>query len=837
MKRPMCILAVSWLAGLILAGRETVIGTNSILVTYFFLIILGLWILNKHPQLLNKQIQKEWYLQFTLLLLMIPCLFLAGYRRMENYSEQQVQQERPWKLLAEEGEAYVTLEGMVCSKETDAQTVLRVTECVIVGYYGQENQTAGDCYIRVEEEGKEWLPETVVGNRIRVFGKFSVFEPAGNPGQFDAYDYYTGKGLYADVSALRITVLEEKTDVIANIMFAWKQRLQESIEALYPQEKAGVLIAMIMGDKNLLSEEVEALYRQNGISHILAISGLHISMLCMGLFAALRKLTIPPKVATVAAVLFLTFYVVFTGAGTSALRAAVMCMIVLGAGWFRRSYDLLSSLSLAAIVVTAMRPGELTSAGFLLSFGAVLGVALAKEVEYVIVQLSDGKRPWWCMFLFGGMLQLITMPVSLWFFYELSPYSILLNLVVIPLVSFVLGGGMISALLGMFWVGGAGLFAGGTYVILEFYEWLCEVTQKLPFSYVLVGRPAVWQVAVYYCLLAIIIWLFLYRGTQKTAHRSADAVDKTGSVGRWFLFGTLGIVLVLFLPDKSGTELWFLDVSQGDGALITTTNGTVILSDCGSSDVSRVGEYRLTPMLKQNGILMINMAVVSHLDSDHISGIKELLEAMPEFRGELQFTAGYQGIVGIKELVLPMVREKSEAYAELETLAQQKGVAVRYLRAGDILYQEEGLLVECIFPSEAPKSENDTSLVLLLQTPKLFTWLMGDAGTASEAELMEQLAAVNMDALQDGKTVILKVGHHGSKTSSGKAFVSLVQPDYAVISCGYHNSYGHPHKEAVERLQASGAQVFRTDLQGAVVVKTGRLGEPEVSSWRKEERK
>ena len=326
---------------------------------------------------------------------MIPCLFLAGYRRMVNYSEQQVQQERPWKLLAEEGETYVTLEGMVCSKETDAQTVLRVTECVIVGYYGQENQTAGDCYIRVEEEGKEWLPETVVGNRIRVFGKFSVFEPAGNPGQFDAYDYYTGKGLYADVSALRITVLEEKTDVIANIMFAWKQRLQESIEALYPQEKAGVLIAMIMGDKNLLSEEVEALYRKNGISHILAISGLHISMLCMGLFAALRKLTIPPKVATVATVLFLIFYVVFTGAGTSALRAAVMCMIVLGAGWFRRSYDLLSSLSLAAIVVTAMRPGELTSAGFLLSFGAVLGVALAKEVEYVIVQLSDGKRPWW----------------------------------------------------------------------------------------------------------------------------------------------------------------------------------------------------------------------------------------------------------------------------------------------------------------------------------------------------------------------------------------------------------------------------------------------------------
>lgn len=850
MKRPMCILAASWLAGLLLASRETVFGTNLVLVSYFILIIFGLYVLKKYPHLLDSQIQKEWYPQLTMLLLMIPCMFIAGFKRMEIYSEWQFEQEQPWRLLSEEGEVYVTLEGVVSDRESEEQVILRVTECVIVNYYGQENQVAGDCRVRVEDEGKEWLPKTSIGNKIRVFGKFSVFETAGNPGQFDAYDYYTGKGLFADISAMRIAVLEEETDVIGNAMAAQKQRVKECICMLYPPEKAGVLIAMILGEKDLLSEDVEVLYRQNGISHILAISGLHISMLCMGMFGVLRKLTVPPRLAAVVTIFFLAVYVVFSGAGISSLRAAMMCVIVLGAACFRRSYDLLSSLSMAAIMVTALRPGELTSAGFLLSFGAVLGVTLAKEVEEVILQIYDGKRPWWCVLLFGGMLQLVTTPISLWFFYELSPYSVLLNLIVIPLVSLVLGGGIISAVLGMVWSFGAKLPAGGTYLVLEFYEWLCGMVQNLPFSFVLVGRPAVWQMILYYGLMAILLWLFLYRGIRMSLDKNANkeackAADKesvltekkAGHFIGWFFIGMFSMVLILFFPEKGGTELFFLDVSQGDGALICTTDGKVILSDCGSSDVSGIGEYRLSPMLKQKGILLVDMAVVSHLDSDHISGIKELLETMPEFRGEFLYSAGYQGVVGVKELVLPKVQKKSEAYVELENLAWKKGVTVRYLQAGENLYQEEDLLIECLYPRDARESENDTSLVFLLQTPMLLAWMMGDAGTASEAELMSKLATVNMDALRQGKTVLLKVGHHGSKTSSGEAFMNFVQPDYAVISCGYHNSYGHPHKEVVDRLLNTGVQVFRTDLQGAVVVKIGNFAKPEVRTWRKVERK
>jgi len=813
LKRPMCILAAVWLAGLLSAGRWPELRITYVLSAYILLLIIGAIILKKFPHYLENKIQENWYPKLTLFLLVIPCLFLLGFWCMKHSLQQQTEQELPWKQLEEAGESHVLVQGTVKEKKCGEQVVLVLTDCVLIGYYGQENQSAGNCQVTVEGEGKEWLPETFIGNKIQVYGSFSAHQEAGNPGQFNAHEYYMGKGLFASVKALRVTILNSEKNWTGHVMFMMKQRMRESLTALYPAEKAGVLAAMTLGDKDLLPDEVKELYQQNGISHILAISGLHISMLCMGLFGGLRKLGVPIKTAMTVAVGFLFFYICYTGASTSSLRAGVMCLVVFGAKLFRRSYDLLSSLSLAAIAVTLLRPAEYTSAGFLLSFGAVLGVAVAQEIEYWLLQEREGKRPWWGGIVFGGMIQCVTIPISLWFFYELSPYSILLNLIVIPLVSLILGGGIVSMLLGMVLPEVAKIPAGGTYLLLEFYEWIGEMTQKLPFSFVLVGKPEVWQLVAYYLMVLVALKVYFACVEKRIREREAKGI---------LLAGMFLAVVVLFLPGTREAQLFFLDVSQGDSALIYTEEGTVILSDCGSSDVSKVGEYRLSPVLKQNGTLLIDMAVVSHLDSDHTSGIKEILTKMPVYRGELHFAAAYQGAIGVKELALPKVQEKSEAYLELEQLAEEKNVRLRYVEAGENLYQEEKMLLECLYPSNAKESENDTSLVFLLQTPKLLVWLMGDVGIAPEMEIMERLAAVKMDALNGGKLVVLKVGHHGSKTSSGEEFIDFIQPDISVISCGYQNSYGHPHVSVVERLENVESQVFRTDLQGAIMVEMGK---------------
>ncbi len=814
MKRPMTMLAAAWLAGLWLADLWPECNIKFVLISYVILIIISLAILKKYPKYLNSHVQTEWYPQLTLLILLIPCFLFAGHFRMEQEVTSHDRNAASWKELEQAGENYVLVQGRIKEKRCEDQVELLLEECMLQKDRTKKLQSAGNCLVTVAE-GSEWLPETFPGNTVIIYGKFYTYREAGNPGQFDAHDYYTGKGIYALVKAMRIDVLNSETNGVKQAMFSLKQRMRESLTRLYPAEKAGVLAAMMLGDKDLLEEEIEELYRQNSISHILAISGLHISMLCMGLFRVLRKIGVSIKIAVAVSAAFLGFYVVYTGASTSALRAGIMCLVLFGARVFRRSYDLLSSLSVAAIIVTMIRPTELTSAGFLLSFGAMLGVALASEVEQHRTLEWEERKPWWSALLSAGMIQCMTLPISLWFFYELSPYSIFLNLVVIPLVSLIIGGGMISMLLGMLFPVVAQFPAGGTYLLLEFYERLGSITQKLPFSFVLVGRPTVWQLVLYYAVLFVAVQVFLKKK------------EKTVAV---LAMGMLASVCVLLFWQGSKEELLFLDVSQGDAALLTTNAGSVILSDCGSSDVSAVGEYRLSPVLKQKGELLIDMAVVSHLDADHMSGIRELLDAMPVYEGKFRYAAGYKGAIGIKELVLPQVSEKSEEYLELEALAKKKKVAVRYVQAGELLYREETLVIECLSPYQARQSENETSLVFLVQTPKLLAWLMGDAGADSEAAIMERLKNVDTEAVREGKLVLLKVGHHGSKTSSSEDFITFVQPDIAVISCGYQNSYGHPHNSVLERLLKVDCQVFRTDLQGAVAVKSGLREEIVVES-------
>ncbi len=845
MKRPMMLLAAAWLAGLFLALAQPEVKRSSILICYIIFLSLSFLFLTKYPHFLEGYVQAEWYPQLTLLLLAVPCFLFTGHLRMEQALAEQTKARAAWLEQAELGESQVFVQGTVTEKRCGEQVILVLSDCTLRGYYGEENSAAGACQVLVDGEGKEWLPEAFVGNEIEVYGKFSVYESAGNPGQFDAAEYYNGKGLYASVKAVRITIRSEKQNVLGQGMFLLKQRLRESLAALYPAEKAGVLAAMMLGDKDLLEDEVKELYQQNGISHILAISGLHISMLCMGLFRVLRKLGTSLGAAVSAAVLFLGFYICFTGVSTSSLRAGIMCLVLFGAKLLRRSYDLLSSLLLAALIVTAIRPMELRSAGFLLSFGAVLGVALAQELEQVMkerkkVEKRTAAGSWWNALLFGGMIQCTTLPISFWFYYELSPYSIVLNLIVIPLVSLILGGGLLSMLLGSIGSGGlllaAEIPAGGTYLLLEFYEWLGGVTQKLPWSFVLVGRPEVWQIVGYYIVFGVTVWMVLHWETvdkylhrmfevcgewrNKEKQKSKSLTDgskvQNGKERKLLLTGTVLALSLLLLPESNSLELLFLDVSQGDGALIYTESGTVILSDCGSSDVTAIGEYRLSPVLKQDGIALIDLVIVSHTDSDHISGVRELLEAMPVYEGRSHFIRNYNGAIGIVELLLPKVSEPSEAYLELEALAQAKNVALRYAEAGAVLYQEEGLLMECLSPEHAKESENETSLVFLLQSPELVVWFMGDAGITSEEKIMERLELTDMEAVLEEKLIVLKVGHHGSKTSSGEAFISFATPDVAVISCGYGNSYGHPHSGVVERLEAAGSKVMTTVEYGAV---------------------
>lgn len=799
MKRPMTVLAAAWLSG-ILIGWPTAAAGIYFLCSYAVLILFFLYFLWKYPTILNPYVTEKKYGAMTWFLILIPVLFLGGMCRQKAYECQVQKSGTPWYLLEEQEETMVFAVGCVFEK-TEGDTVsFRLSDCRICGYEEKSKkeetkeesaalEKAGDCMVTIPE-GSNRFPECKIGNQIRVYGRFYLYEEAGNPGQFDAASYYQEKGIYAFIKAVRIDVVSEKTNAVADTCFELRQKMRQVLEELYPEEKAGVLAAMLLGDKDLLPETIKKLYQQNGIVHILAISGLHISILCMGLFRLLRRMTLPTFAAAGISGIFLIFYVWFTGAGVSSLRAGVMFGVWLLGKLLRRNYDLLSSLSFAAVLVTALRPQEVNNAGFLLSFFSVLGVALAQELH-----MEN---------LTGGIIQLVTAPISVFYYYEAAPYSVILNLLILPTAPYVLCGGLCSVLTGLFFMEGAKILAGGTYLLLSLYEQIGRLTQKLPYSFVLVGRPGGLRMAGYYLALLFFLHVAKKREEKRLFYLSASAVIGT---------------VILMAPKPKTLELTFLDVSQGDGIYLQTEGREVFLFDGGSTDAGSVGKYRIAPFLKEKGIAVVDTVVVSHMDSDHYSGIEELLREMPVYCGEKAYIRNYTGAVGIERLVLPLVKQPSEEYLALAELCREKQVEVLFISAGEDLYREQELLLTCLSPWEAKTSENDTSLVFLLQTEKMAVWLMGDAGTKAEEEIAERFA--DEVKRQKGKHCILKVGHHGSKTSSGEAFLSLIQPDTAVISCGYKNRYGHPHTDVLKRLESCGAQIFRTDVQGAVTVRNG----------------
>ena len=376
----MLSLAVAWICGLLIAKWQLPFGKSIFILIYFILISILILKLKKEPRWLNSYVHEKRYPQITLFFLCIPLLFFIGYERMEYIQHKILQEKEGWEKLGVAGETYVFVEGVIKEKykeEDEIRIVLQ--QCLVKGYEGEKT---GGCQITLEEEGTNVIPETLIGNKIKVYGKVFIYQKATNEGQFDAFEYYSAKGIYASIKALRLEILDENVSLIGQNMFLLKQKMRESLLSFYPKEKAGVLLAMLLGDKDLLEEEIKELYQKNGISHILAISGLHISMLCMGLFRVLRRIGVSIKLSTSITILFLSFYVCYTGGSTSSLRAGVMCIVLLGAKLLRRNYDLLSALALASILVTAIRPTELTSAGFLLSFGAVVGGVIGGFVGY-----------------------------------------------------------------------------------------------------------------------------------------------------------------------------------------------------------------------------------------------------------------------------------------------------------------------------------------------------------------------------------------------------------------------------------------------------------------------
>ena len=632
--------------------------------------------------------------------------------------------------------------------------------------------------------------------------------------------------------------------------------------------------------------------------------------------------------------IFVVLFGVMTGNSVSATRAIVMFVCAVNAQVLGRRYDILSAVSLSAIILILKNPYVIANSGFLLSFMAIAGVAV----------VTDGFSVKWLKWLTGpAAIQLATLPIILWFYYEVPVYSVFLNLLVVPLMSLIMISALCCGLLGLISIPAGCFFAGAGHYILILFRYGSELMLSLPGSVFVAGRPELWQVMVYYILLflfsqrkRVVVWI-----EKRAARRCGEAeceVKKHREVGREavkggarkceagkcearkcearkceaekpeagkcvmganiFLRSLLVIAVIILLSrGRSGLEVTFLDVGQGDAIFISLPNGGNVFIDGGSTSSKNIYEKVIEPFLKYKGVRRLDFLFLTHSDADHENGWAQALSGnayIPDIYNLVLNGSDYSKYLELRERALKYGASEYGAleygtveYGALGGDTSEYGISgygiskytgalvwLNNAEADEINARMEGIVdidaVEDIATALADKdteilcaeygmeyvfgecsivslnepghsdanvnvdrkayktgfsktgtgeSENDNSIVLLLQYKGKSILFTGDMTSKMEADVAEAVRYCGVDSLS-----ILKVGHHGSKYSSSEEFLASIMPKAAVISCAARNTYGHPHKETLQRLEDVGALVLRTDEGGAVIAKIRASG-------------
>lgn len=653
--------------------------------------------------------------------------------------------------------------------------------------------------------------ETLTGCRLCMSGTLTLPKLPKNPGEFDRRKYEQSRKIDFYLEDARVESVSDEHRGSSAFFAGIRQKCMDVLEKIFPQREAGVLEAMLLGEKKQVEDEVKTRYQYAGISHVIAISGLHITLLGMAVWNFLKRLGVVQSVAAAVSFSLLAGYGILIGNPTTAMRALLMFGILMGAKILGRAYDLFSALAAAGILLLLDNPDLLADCGFQLSFMAVLGMGSYGRIQTELVEklwkeMSEktekkrkkrrskiGKK---CResLVMGVSLWLFTLPVVLRGFSQVSVVGIFCNLLVIPLMPAVLGSGAAALTAGLWNIRFGSIVGISAYGILRLYERIGTMAEAFPFGVWTPGQPSMEAVMVYYIVMAVSCVV-----CRRLAGAKKHVMENTAVCGLLCMTFLL-LFLLMASPWKNPGQITVLDVGQGDG-LVVQSGESQILIDGGSSSKKNIGSYVILPYLKQQGISRLEGIFLTHTDEDHVNGVREVLEEAKK------------GWLRVEYLFMPKWMEETETGKTLINTAKDAGVTCRSLKTGDKLRMGE-MNIKILHPGAEDFSEkpNEGSLVFTLEIEGVRGMFTGDL--PMEEEQIENLPVCDF----------LKAGHHGSNGSSSEIFLEKVHPESTLISCGENNRYGHPGKETVKRLQAVGSRMFRTDRQGAITVKISRNG-------------
>ena len=640
------------------------------------------------------------------------------------------------------------------------------------------------------------------GDSIRVKLRFVRPQPARNPGGFDQQKYLYQRRIHwlGEVDAFeQIEILPRNRWSFVRGIHHMRHQVADQITRIYSSPYDGYIRGLILGERDQLDPQIEEAYAAFGMTHVLSISGLHITIFVSLGFFLLKGLGLSREKASLILIILLPCYVILTGAEPPVVRAGIMTELILIAVILHQWKDVLSFLSLAGMLQLGWDPYLLFTASFQLTF--VITAALIVGVP-PLVKKGSGMIHWMKQTLVVTLVaQFASFPIVIHFFYEFTFFSWLANLLFVPFLSLLVLPGSILAL-------------GVSYFSLDVGSLIAQFTIRV-LEWIHLGMK--WLAPLYYPVPSwrppSLIGIFLYSGAvfylwfsmiQERRHRL------------FHLFVSLclfvGVLCWLAFPQKieNETRVTFLDVGQGDCIVIETGQGKTIIIDGGGTptvarekweirrDPFEVGKNIVVPFLKYRGIRQIDTLVMTHGDADHIGGLKAVISRFP-----------------VKQVIRNALPPQSKLESELMTQLTQRKIPIYIASVGMVIPLEHGLSWQFLHPSTEPvvgreDSTNNESVVLLFTLYGHRLLLTGDIEQATEELLLNRWHLPKVD--------ILKVAHHGSKTSTQESWLHQIDPKEAVISVGRRNRYGHPSQLVIRRLQKHHVRIWRTDQHGAITI-------------------
>lgn len=649
------------------------------------------------------------------------------------------------------------------------------------------------------------------GDYIIIQGEYKEPSKASNYQGFDYAEYLKTLKIYGTVKAEQINILKEDSNNIMftisnNIFIKIKDIVQENLQ----EEKANLLLGILVGYKEEIPEEMQADFKESNISHILAVSGLHVSYIILAITKSLEK-TQGKRQAKILTIFFIIAYMFITNFSPSVVRAGLMGIISILAKLTYNKNDIWTSIAFSLLCILIYNPYLITSAGVLLSYGGTIGIILfQKSVSEIFKKITEKIKRYMKQIKIIDYLQdtisvsfsaqLAIAPIMAKIFNTVSLSFFITNffvsLIIGPIITlgflFIISNFLFSNIIknSVLQILSSNIIKFLVEKLLEVLILISKLGKALPLNKIYIATPEICQIAIYY--LAIFIANTFYRILCK---RKISAFEKRlidwKNLGKHLIrknskkviaiIVTFLIIATTIKISPKDLKIYFIDVGQGDSTLIVTPHNKTILIDGGGSENYDVGKNTLLPYLLDRKITQIDYVIISHFDTDHVGGIFTVLSEL-----------------NVGKVIIGKQYETSENYEEFLKIIKEKNILVKMVSRGDVVNVEKDVKIQVLFPDEELISENalnNNSLVFKLVYNEFSMLFTGDIEEITEARLGNLYANTNaLDA------TVLKVAHHGSKSSSIQEFLELVHPKIALIGVGANNLYGHPNSDVITRL-------------------------------------